>query len=194
MTRLAKFAPSKYDSVGSTRSVGSAVHLEVPHDLLVGVARRSSRSRARSGRGTGTSGMTATRPSASPPTAIAMPPPWLPPHDRDARGIDHVERPDGVDRAHRVGEDAAVVVVGRVVDAAGHEAGRRRSGAVRVRVSPAGAPAAALSARVHEAGARSRPPPRRVARAGGRARRRIRCTRRPRAAGPSAPRGAAATP
>ena len=36
--RFAKFAPSKYDSVDRTRSVGAAVDLEVPRDLLVGVA------------------------------------------------------------------------------------------------------------------------------------------------------------
>ena len=94
--------------------------------------------------------MTATRSSTSPPTAIAMPPPWLPPATATRAASTTLERADRVDRAHGVGEHAAVVVAAAAVDAAGHEARGGRPGSVRVRGLAAGSPAAALAARVHE--------------------------------------------
>ncbi len=68
----------------------------------------------------------------------------------DALGVDAGHRAHGVDRAHAVGEDAAVVVVVRVLDAAREDArdGGPRPG--RVGRATAAAPLAALPARVDD--------------------------------------------
>ena len=52
--------------------------------------------------------------------------------DRHPAGVDGVVAADRLDRAHRVGEDAPVVVGRRIEDALGHEAG------LRGRPSPSG--------------------------------------------------------
>ena len=80
---------------------------------------------------------------------MVMPPPWLAPTATVRAGSVEGVRAGRLDGTHRVREDPAVVVVLRVVDAAGHETGVRGRPAHRVRRAAAPAPGAALPAGVH---------------------------------------------
>ncbi len=72
------------------------------------------------------------------------------PSDGDTVRVDGCEAPDGVHREYGIRKDATVVVGGRVLDSARHEAGNRGAGPYGVRGSPARAPHAPLSAGVHK--------------------------------------------